>query len=344
LSKKRLNHLIVPVFIPNQGCPHRCIFCEQEKITSQPGKPLKKTDIENILDQAVGSKNFDIRQDPEIAFYGGTFTRLPIDQMIEYLAAASRYLKNGLFRSVRVSTRPDAMDEKRLRIMKAYGVRTVELGAQSLDDHVLSLSRRGHSAEDTDRAIGILRKHGFRVGIQLMPGLPGDSKERFRSTITRAIALRPDMVRLYPALVIRGTELAQWYREGRYCPMILDEALETCIESCTRLEAEGIPVIRIGLMSSDSLLEEGQILGGPWHPAFGFLVRSGIYHKRIGPKLLRLGEVSEIKIRAPKKDISLLRGYKNQGLRCIQAKTSAKTVRIEPDDSVPPGELKVDGL
>lgn len=344
MSKKRLNHLIVPIFIPNQGCPHRCIFCEQQRITSQPGKPLKKTDIENILDQAVGSENFDVRQDPEIAFYGGTFTRLPIDRMIDYLAATSRYLKDGVFRSVRVSTRPDAVDEKRLMIMKAYGVSTVELGAQSLDDDVLSLSRRGHSAEDTFQAIEILRKHGFRVGLQLMPGLPGDSKERFRSTITRVIALRPDMVRLYPVLVIQGTELARWYREGRYRPMTLDEALETCIESCSRLETEDIPVIRIGLMSSDSLLEDGQILGGPWHPAFGFLVRSGIYHKKIEPKLLRLGEVSEIKISAFKKDISLLRGYKNQGLRCIQAKTGAKTVRIEPDDSLAPGEMKAEGL
>jgi histone acetyltransferase (RNA polymerase elongator complex component) len=254
---------------------------------------------------------------------------------------AASYIRRKFFRSIRASTRPDALDEERLEVMKSYGAQTLELGAQSMDDHVLSLSKRGHTVKDTVRAVEILRRKGFRVGIQLMPGLPGDTEDTFRSTITKVIQLRPDMVRLYPALVIRGTELALWYSEGKYTPLGLKEAVEICIESCIRLEAEDIPVIRIGLMSSPSLLEDGQIVAGPWHPSFGFLVRSGIYQKGIEPQLPRPGEVLQMKIYAAEREIPLLRGYKNEALKRIETKTGAKVVGIDPDASIMPGRIRI---
>jgi len=342
LSKRGLRPFIVPIFIPNMGCPHRCIFCEQEKITSQPSQPLKGKDIEGILNNAIHSRHYHQQKDPQIAFYGGTFTNLPFGRMEELLGIASRYIKKGFFRSIRVSTRPDALDPERLEIMKIKGVETVEVGAQSMDNKVLHLSRRGHTAEDTFGAVEALKRYGFQVGIQLMPGLPGDSEEKFRKTITEVIRLRPDGVRLYPALIIQGTGLARLYGEGRYEPMDLDDAVNQCIEACMRLETQGITVIRIGLQASPSLLKEGQIVAGPWHPAFGFLVRSGIHQEMIEPDLPSPGAASRIRIRAPEKDIPLVRGHRNQGLLLIRKKTGAIVEGIEVDNNIPRGRVRVE--
>ena len=264
--------------------------------------------------------------------------------MEELLETAANYVKQGFFESIRVSTRPDALDENRLAVMKGYGVLTVELGAQSMDAHVLKLSKRGHTAEDTVKAVRVLKRYGFRVGIQLMPGLPGDSRKTFRSTITKVIELRPKMTRLYPAIVIRGTELAYLFRKGRYEPLKLEAAVEICAEGCIRLENQGIPVIRIGLMSSPTLLEKGQVLGGPWHTAFGFLVRSYIHHQNMQKELPDWGVASQIKIKAPKREIPLVRGYKNRGLQWIMRQTGAGVIRIEPDDSILPGQVRIEKI
>jgi len=342
LSEGALKPLIVPVFIPNQGCPFRCVFCEQERITSQPRGPVDGRQIEAVLHRAIRSKNFDAARNREVAFYGGTFTNLPFSQMCEALEAVAPFIRGGFFHSVRVSTRPDRMDRNRLETMKAYGVGTVELGAQSMEEKVLACSLRGHTAEDTVRAVHSLKSFGFKVGIQLMPGLPGDSEAAFRSTITKVLRLRPHMVRLYPTLVIRGTVLARWYREGKYEPLSLEEALQICVEACIRLEAQGIPVIRIGLLGTGKLLEEGEILSGPWHPAFGFLVRSTAYRKQIEGFLPRAGEFSRITIRLPHRDVPLLRGHRNQGVQWIERFTGATVVRVEPDDSLAPGKVLVE--
>jgi len=215
---------------------------------------------------------------------------------------------------------------------------------QSMNNNVLTLSKRGHTAEDTVRAVQILKEFGFKVGAQLMPGLPGDTKETFQSTIRQVIDLRPHMSRLYPALVIRGTTLARWYRDKRYQPMALEEAVQICMESCILLEAENIPVIRIGLMSSPSLLEDGQIVAGPWHPAFGFLVRSGVYRKNLESILPRPGDVSQIKISVQRKAIPLLRGFKNQGLKWIENKTQARVIKVDSDDSIPFGMARFEAI
>ncbi len=341
---RRSRPLIVPIFIPYQGCPHRCVFCEQEKITSQKEQLFGKEYVEQVLRNAIHADGFKDRGSPEIAFYGGTFTSLPLGRMHDLLDAAEPFIRQGYFSSIRVSTRPDALDETRLAAMKASGVTTVELGVQSMDNTVLALSKRGHTAEDTVKAVQILKKSGFRVGIQLMPGLPGDSEDIFYSTITKVIDLQPDMVRLYPAVVIRGTELATLYEKGLYSPLSLEKAVEICMESCVRLEDQGIPVIRMGLMSSPSLLEKGQIMAGPWHPAFGFLVRSGIYQQRIESDLPGQGEFDDIQILVPSREVPLIRGYKNQGLERIKSKTGVKRIKIKGDDSIPDGSVRIERI
>ena len=340
----RKRALIVPIFIPNEGCPYRCIYCQQEKITSQSTSPVDESTIQQTLHNAINSTGFDASREPEIAFYGGTFTRLSFGRMKEMLKAAAPFVREGLFKSIRVSTRPDSIQEEKLHLMRRLGVATVELGTQSMDDGVLKLSRRGHTARDTVESVHLLKAHGFKVGIQLMPGLPGDSEEIFMRTVDEVIKLCPDMVRLYPTLVIKGTELATWYMENRYHPLSLDAAVRICRESCVRLERKGIPVIRIGLMSSPKLLPGDAIVAGPWHGALGFLVRSGIHQEKIASCLPRRGVADQIRLRVPPAEIPLVRGHKNRGLRLIEEKTGARVVGTISDDAVPLGQVRVDVL
>ena len=334
----------MPIFIPYEGCPYRCIYCHQEKITSQSTRPVDGSTITQTLQNAVNSEGFDASSEPEVAFYGGTFTRLSIGRMKEMLEAVVPFLREGLFKSIRVSTRPDSLQEEQLHVMKGRGVATVELGAQSMDDGVLELSRRGHTVRDTVESVHLLKAHGFKVGIQLMPGLPGDSEETFLKTVDEVINLCPDMVRLYPTLVIKGTELATWYEENRYDPLSLDTAVRICHRSCVRLEERGIPVIRIGLMSSPTLLPGEEIVAGPWHGAFGFLVRSEIHQKKIASCLPRWGVAEQMRLRVPPTEIPLVRGYKNRGLRLIEEKTGARVVDTIGDDAVPSGQVRVEVL
>jgi histone acetyltransferase (RNA polymerase elongator complex component) len=318
------------------------VFCDQEKITSQPSRPVHGRTVRDLLDLARRSSSFSGRKHREIAFYGGTFASLPEPKIRELLGVVAPYLQEGSFHSVRVSTRPDSLDEKKTALLRGLGVSTVELGAQSLDDEVLRRSRRGHRAEDTERTATLLKQQGFSVGIQLMPGLPGDSAERFSATVQKVIRIKPDTVRLYPVVVIRGTELAQWAESGKYQALTLREAVRICADSCLRLEEAGIPVIRIGLMASPSLREKGQVVGGPWHGSFGHLVRSEIYQQRIEAFLPGLGEAQGITIRIPSRDIALLRGYRNEGVRRIEEKTKAAIDGILPDDSLASGRIAVE--
>jgi histone acetyltransferase (RNA polymerase elongator complex component) len=341
LSKRIIKYFIIPIFLPHQGCPYRCVFCQQETITNFSGKQRTTDEIINTIELAIKSKQFSTQKPTEVAFYGGTFTSLPVGYMAKMLGAVRPYMEKNIIQSIRLSTRPDSLNEDRLNILESFNVSTVELGVQSMDDRVLLLSNRGHTPQDTVNAFKILKRRGFSVGAQLMPGLPGDSKEIFMDTIDKVIGLRPDMARLYPTLVIRGTKLAQWYKQGSYTPMGLKDTINLCKEACIRLENAGIPVIRIGLMSSPSLLEKGEIIAGPWHPSLGFLVRSAIHLEKIRPYLPVMGETKHILLHAPQKEIPLLVGYKKSGMRHIEAITGSVIKDFIPDDSIPYGEVAV---
>ena len=344
MSKKVRKHLIIPIFIPHQGCPHRCIFCQQKTITNLSGSPSAPDDIRNTIELAISSKRFVNQEPKEVAFYGGTFTSLPAASMIRMLGAVKPYMEKGIIQSIRLSTRPDSLSEDKLDILDSFGVSTVELGVQSMDNKVLLLSNRGHTSRDTVNAVKALKERGFKVGIQLMPGLPGDSQEVFMDTIDKVIGLKPDMARLYPTLVIRGTRLAQWYKKGKYTPMGIEDTVNLCKEACIRLENSGIPVIRIGLMSSPSLLKKGEIIAGPWHPSLGSLVRSAIHLERLRPCLPPMGEARNIILHAPKEEMPLIMGYKKSGLRHIETMTGAMIKDIIPDDSIPAGKVVVQNL
>ena len=344
MSRRKSRRLIVPVFIPNLGCSHRCIFCQQEKISGQSKMPINGDYVKSILDKAISSPRFSSEADTEVAFYGGTFTNLHENKMKELLNAVTPYQTRRLLKTIRISTRPDEIDEDRLRLLKDLNVSIIELGAQSMDNDVLSRCKRGHTADETVKAVSLLRKYGFKIGLQLIPGLPGDSETTFLKTIDKVIVLQPDMVRLYPAIVIRETELGELYLAGKYKPLTIDEAVQICHKSCLHLEQRGIPVIRIGLMSTPSLMKEGEILAGPWHTAFGFLVRSSIFHEGINHLLPNKGITKKIGVRMHGREIPLLRGYQNQGLGIIEKKTGARIIYVKADDSTPPREIRIDYL
>lgn len=326
---RSVKNFIVPIFIPNQGCPYRCIFCDQKRITGEEEKISPKK-VKEIIEMAKESKKF--KKKIEVAFYGGTFTSLPLSYMKELLNAVKPYIEQGIVKEIRVSTRPDSLDEEKLKIMKDYSVKTVELGAQSFDNNVLQLANRGHSAEDTINAFYLLKKWGFKVGIQLMPGLPGDNWNTFKNTVKKTIELMPNMVRLYPTVVIRGTRLEKLFKEGKYKPLSLKEAIDICLYALIEFEKKEIPVIRIGLMNSESLLKN--IVAGPWHPAFGFLVKSKAFIKQHIIPILKRQDIKKAKIFIFPNLIPLLRGHKNEALKEIESETGVKILRVIPDESL----------
>lgn len=340
-AHQRLRPLIVPVFLPNIGCPFPCIYCDQKKITGEGGDLLDPTRLAALLDEATRHKDFYRHPLREVAFYGGTFTGLPLPRIRALLGTVRPYLESGAFSALRVSTRPDRVGGEILRELRDGGVTLVELGAQSMDDTVLARAGRGHTARDTREALSRLRSLGLGVGLQLMPGLPGDSAEVFRTTVRESIALAPQAVRLYPVLVLRDTPLAELHREGTYRPLPLEEAVTWCAEALGAFEEAGIPVIRMGLLGTDALLRPGVIVDGPWHPAFGSLVRTARFRETVAPFLPAPGQTGAFTLFARPEEISLLRGHNNDGISWVQMRTGSRGVRLAPDPLLPPGRIRI---
>jgi histone acetyltransferase (RNA polymerase elongator complex component) len=264
---------IYPVFIPHAGCPQRCLFCAQDRSTSHAEAPLAEVAgswFEEVLPE---------QGDGEIAFYGGTFTSLPLEQQTLYLETAACHIAAGRISGVRISTRPDALDAGTLARLRQAGVTTIEIGCQSFNDTVLVNSLRGHTAADSVGAVRACQSEGFQVGVQLMPGLPGGDGEEALRSLGQAIALRPSFLRIYPTVVVAGTELAELWRSGGFTPWSLDQAIEHCADMLMLCREHGVPVIRLGLQQDPAL--ENNLLAGPYHPAFGQLVRSRLWRRAL---------------------------------------------------------------
>ena len=268
---------VIPVFVPHLGCPNDCVFCDQRRI-SGAASPATAEDVRRAVEAAAASSanNGGGRQ---LAFYGGSFTAIPAWQQEELLGAAQPYLADGTLSSLRLSTRPDAIDGEVLARLRRCGVRTVELGAQSMSDNVLALSGRGHTAEDVARAAKAVKAAGFRLILQMMTGLPGADDESDVQTARDIAALRPDGVRVYPTVIVRGTPLFDLWRAGRYREHTVEDAVRVCARILPVFEASGIPVIRLGLNPTEEL-SGGQAAGGAYHPALGELVRARIMRSR----------------------------------------------------------------
>lgn len=278
---------VIPIFIAHQGCPHRCIFCDQHTITGHAEQgycPVNPVYVKKTVDQWLTHSRKEDRKEVQVAFYGGSFTGLPMQRQKELLGAVKTYIDTGQVDSLRVSTRPDYINENSVAILKKYSVSIVELGIQSLDRNVLQASARGHSAEQSKRAIKFLKEEGFNVGAQLMCGLPGDSTKSLMETAHGIAALAPDFVRIYPTLVIKGSGLEKLYLKDAYKPLSLPKAIALTCKVKNIFDQHHILVVRMGLQPSRDL--EEKVLAGPYHPAFGELVISRALFKQ-ARKLLR---------------------------------------------------------
>lgn len=343
MSKK---NYIIPIFVPHKGCPHDCIFCNQKRITSQI-KELSFEDIDEIISQYIKTIN---RPDAniEIAFFGGSFTAIPRDEQDLYLSVAYKYLKNGEVNSIRLSTRPDYINEEILRNLKKFSVSIVELGAQSLDDDVLRLCQRGHNAEDVVNAVNLLKKEGFIVGIQLMVGLPKDNEEKCLNTTRKVVELKPNIVRIYPTLVIKDTYLEHMFKSGIYTPLKLHEAVSICKKMLILLEGNEINVIRIGLQPTDDMQVGKNIVAGPYHPAFRQLVESQIYKDMMDSILSgkTIKPNSYIVINFNQKDYSNIIGQKKSNFEYLKNKYPNAKIIFSVDNDVVPGciNMNIDEL
>ncbi len=319
---------IYPIFIPHAGCPHRCLFCAQDKSSGQAVVP-GVAEVNAFLDKALPPQG-----DGEIAFYGGSFSALPYGQQDLYLTTAARFIATGRASGVRISTRPDALATECVERLISGGVTTIEIGCQSFDPFVLMSSARGHSVSDSVSAVQRCREAGVAVGLQLMPGLPGSSGNEALLSLQRALDLNPDFMRIYPTVVLDGTRLADLWRSGDYQPWPLDKAVDTCADMLLLCRLVNMPIIRLGLQSDPHL--EKNLLAGPYHPAFGQLVRSRIWRRA----LLQAGCKEKLLTVHPH-DLSDVMGHRGEN-RTWLIKHNPE-VHVITDNAVGRGSLRVAG-
>ena len=271
---------MIPFFIPHVGCPYVCTFCNQSRITGQSGiSHLTPEYIQQTIKDYVGTKRCE--KFWNVAFYGGSFTAIPKDLQHKLLMPAYEMLQRGIIDGIRCSTRPDTVGDEAITLLQSYGVKTVELGVQSMNDGILVDAKRGHTAQEVVEAIARLKQRDMIVGVQLLPGLKGETWQTIIETAIAVAALRPDFVRIYPVLVIENTELAEQYRAGEYKPLSTELAIQYCSFLKDWFEQHGIEVIRTGLQSTEELDSRNSLVAGPYEPAMGELVVNEQYKQRI---------------------------------------------------------------
>lgn len=318
-----MKRVTVPFFISHQGCPHTCSFCDQHTISGSAGNLPTAAEIVAKV-RSWGSSSPDAAL--EVAFFGGSFTALPAATQEDLLQPLQGLLANGTVSTIRVSTRPDYIDAEVIRRLTRYGVTIVELGVQSLDDGVLAASGRGHNGAACEAAIRTLREGGLRVGAQLMPGLPEDTPGTSLRSLRRVIAAGAEFVRLYPVVVLAGTELAGRYRDGTYRPPCLPEGIRTCKLLLHEALKSGIPVIRIGLQADEGLNEES-ILAGCWHPALGQLVSTALYGDLLVQLLAAVPVGQPVAAICHPSRISDVIGHRRSNLQWLGERGASLTVR-----------------
>ena len=307
------NPLVIPIFIPHEGCPHHCLFCNQHSITGQAGQAVSADEVAASIAGWLSYANQARRDRVEVAFYGGSFTGLLPARQEALLAAVQPFLDQGLVHGIRLSTRPDYIDVERLALLQRYRVTTVELGVQSCDDAVLHRARRGHVSAAVASAAGLIQEYGFALGIQLMLGLPGERFQSLRRTVTQVIAFKPDFVRLYPVLVLRGSGLETMYHKGGYVPLSLGKAVVCAAWMKKRFDEDGIGVVRMGLQPTRDLM--AALVAGPFHPAFGELVKSRLMLQQIRRILATAGQDEQVILQIAEQDRSIFCGQKGANLK-----------------------------
>lgn len=335
---------IIPIFVPHLGCPNDCIFCNQKSISGQKSNMTKekaKEIIENYL-KSIDKENAQI----EIAFFGGSFTVIEEERQEELLQVASEFVKSGQVSSIRVSTRPDAIDKNILKRLKKYKVKTIELGVQSSNNYILKRINRGHTFEDVKRAAKLIRWNGFRLGVQMMVGLPESTTIDEINTAKELIKLKPKMVRIYPVLVIKNTPLEKELEKGTYKPLTVVQAVEVCKEIVRLFHDKNIDIIRIGLQPTDEISEPGseksEVVTGPYHPAFRQLVESAMWYDAIVGKIKRLNvKVKEVEVTVNPVDANNVIGHKKENVKNLKELYDVNLV-LKQDSKMKQGKSKIE--
>ena len=330
-------HKNIPIFISHKGCPNQCVFCNQKTIAEEKAQSLDriKETIENAL--------FFAKEDDqvEIAFFGGSFTGLPRDEMISLLDLANTYRHDKRITGIRLSTRPDYISSEILDILAHYGVTDIELGVQSLSDKVLSACRRGHTAATTLDACRMIKEHGaFRLVGQMMLGLPKATEEDEMATANTLLALPVDAIRIYPTVVLRNTPLANTLSFGGYQPLSLEDAVKRAADILEMALKKNVPCLRIGLCENESLHGDGGMIAGAFHPALGELVLSEVCYRRMNSLLSeRDCKEKEIEFKIPSGALSMCIGHKKSNLHRLYEIHKPKHIRFTQSKDLKPFEI-----
>lgn len=308
-----MKHSNISIFIPHMGCPHFCSFCDQRNISGEKRTP-RGEDVKRICSSAM--EEISEKSNTEIAFFGGSFTAISRNYMTELLSAANEFVGKGKFKGIRISTRPDYIDDEVLIILKKYGVTSIELGAQSMSDKVLIANERGHDAEDVRRAALLIKKHGFELGLQMMVGLYQSTESDDYFTMCEIVALKPDTVRIYPVVVLENTKLCELYQRGEYKLYDFDKAVEICSNMLYIFEFMGIRVIRLGLHASKEISRNA--VAGFYHDSFRELCESRIFRAKI--MALLDGTHKKVEIYIPKGALSKAIGQKRSNIEYFRKK------------------------
>lgn len=331
-------HYIIPIFVPHEGCPHNCVFCNQDRITGENEKvdanSTQRT-VEEYL-ETIGKSSAAV----EVSFFGGTFTAIDLNKQKELLSVAKHYKEQGKIDYIRLSTRPDYIDDNILKNLKEYSVDIIELGIQSMDEEVLIKSGRGHTEKDVIEASELIKKYNFVLGHQIMLGLPGDTFQKDIETTKKIINIKPDLCRIYPSLVIKDTPMEVMYKRGEYTPYSLEEAVNVTKEIYSMLVANNINIIRVGLQTTDNINEGKDIIAGPFHPAFRELVEGSLYNEMIINNIDKKCKYLNIQIHP--KDISKLYADKKIFFNDMKKQLMTKEVKVLLNNNINRGEILLD--
>ncbi|MBR5809543.1 MAG: radical SAM protein [Clostridia bacterium] len=326
----------IPIFVPHEGCPFDCIFCNQRKITGRDTKATRE-DVFKIIEEHLKTLPLGEKY-VEAAFFGGSFTGISAQKQCELLEAAKEYLDQGKIQGIRLSTRPDYISEEILDRLKEYGVTTIELGVQSMDNEVLKASNRGHTREDVIYASQLIKDYGFNLGLQMMTGLPCDTPRKSIETAKAIIEQKPKCVRIYPTLVLKETRLEALYKSGEYVPQTVEEAANLCKKLIPMFKDADIEVIRVSLVTTEEISDGGAVVAGPYHPAFREIAEGEIYFDEMVAIIENDHDVRTFLVNP--KEVSKAVGNKRRNILRIKEKYGF-LVSIKPDDTIDAGKIKV---
>ena len=329
-------HYIIPIFISHIGCPHQCVFCNQDKIAKEVEKEVTDKDVRNTIEEYLKTINHN-NSTVEVSFFGGTFTAINVNKQKELLSVAKEYKDKGLINKIRMSTRPDAINGYILNYLKEYSVDIIELGVQSLDNEILKLSGRGHTAKHVEEASKLIKEYNFTLGHQIMPGLPGDTFEKDIETVKKSISMKPDICRIYPALVIKDTPMELMYHRGEYKPYSLEEAVSISKELYKLYVDAGVKIIRIGLQPTENITWGGDLVDGPFHPSFRELVEGSLICDNIKREIK---EDEDIIIEINSKDLSKLYANKKVYFNNLKNNHTGK-ILVNTKDKLKRGNLNI---